>query len=162
MSRKFVILLMGLSLFFGFSALADEGAGCGLGKQLFDGQSGLVPNVLAATTNGSSGNNTFGMTSGTSGCDADSVILNDQEQAIFVAANFDNLSQDAAQGGGEYLRSLANLMGCSTSAYSELAGMTRANHAALFGVAAPEAMLDGLKEKMAASPALSAACGRLS
>ena len=81
---------------------------------------------------------------------------------MFVAANFDNLSQDVAQGGGEYLRSLANLMGCSAPAYAEFTGSTRENHAALFAAAAPEAMLDGLKKEMAGSPALAAACTRLS
>ena len=35
---------------------------------LFKGQRGVATHVVAATTNGTSGNNTFGMTTGTNGC----------------------------------------------------------------------------------------------
>ena len=43
-------------------ALADQDVGCGLGSMLWAGQSGLVPKILAATTNGTFGNQTFGIT----------------------------------------------------------------------------------------------------
>ncbi len=53
-----------------FNAFADApgGAGCGWGNMLFKGQRGVATHVVAATTNGTSGNNTFGMTTGTNGC----------------------------------------------------------------------------------------------
>ena len=37
------------------------------GNMVFEGQRGLFPHLLATTTNGTSGNATFGMTSGTNG-----------------------------------------------------------------------------------------------
>jgi hypothetical protein len=52
-------------------AQQDETAnstGCGLGTIIFEGQKGIAPQVLAVTTNGTSGNQTFGITSGTLGC----------------------------------------------------------------------------------------------
>jgi len=49
-------------------AVAPGGGNCGWGNMLFEGQSGPGPHVLGVTTNGTSGNNTFGMTSGTNGC----------------------------------------------------------------------------------------------
>ena len=43
-------------------------AGCGLGYVLFGhGDNSKIMQILAATTNGTSGNQTFGMTTGTSG-----------------------------------------------------------------------------------------------
>ena len=46
-----------------------ENCGCGLGTMLFDGADGLAQQVLAATTNGFLGTQTFGISSGTLDCD---------------------------------------------------------------------------------------------
>jgi len=160
--------ILGLAIMIALSsvtlALAENnGSGCGLGKKLFEGQKGLIPNILAATTNGISGNQTFGMTSGTSGCDADAVILNDKEQEVFVAANLDNLSQDMAMGGGQYLQSMAVLMGCGEGSFSDFAALTQDKYEALMpSDVAPVAFLSGLKHEMAAHPALASSCSRLS
>ena len=165
MHKKLIGLVLALFLLPAAFAMAEEkGSGCGLGKKLFAGKSGTGNHVLAATTNGTSGNQTFGITSGTSGCDKDAVILNEKEQEVFVAANLANLSQQMAQGDGEHLRALATLMGCSTSVYTDFAGMTQAKYDALFPVVetgTPE-LLSGLKREMSAHPTLSAACMRIS
>ena len=42
------------------SAMAANVGSCGWGSKVFDGQSGMGPQVLAVTTNGTSGNQTFG------------------------------------------------------------------------------------------------------
>jgi len=109
------IIVKSAALFFAVSAIssasfAGEGSGCGLGQTVFKGQSGLMPNILAATTNSTSGNQTFGLTSGTLGCNAEAVVKNDSQREIFVAANLDNLSQEMAQGHGDHLASLATIM----------------------------------------------------
>ena len=161
--------ILGLTIVLAFAlaplALAENnGSGCGLGKKLFEGQRGLIPNVLAATTNGTLGNNTFGMTSGTSGCDADAVVLQDKEQEVFVSANLDNLSQDMATGNGQYLRSMATLMGCGEGAFAEFASLTQDKYEVLLPSAdiAPVTFLSGLKHEMAAHPTLATSCTRLS
>ena len=46
----------------GSSAMAQNNVGCGWGSAVFNGQRGVAPQVLAATTNGTSGNQTFGIT----------------------------------------------------------------------------------------------------
>ena len=46
----------------------DSTGGCGLGSMAWRGQSGIIPQVLAMTTNGIF-LNTIGVTLGTSGCD---------------------------------------------------------------------------------------------
>jgi hypothetical protein len=44
-----------------FIANADNVGGCGWGSKLFDGQKGVLPQIFAVTTNGTSGNQTFGI-----------------------------------------------------------------------------------------------------
>jgi hypothetical protein len=84
---------------------------CGWGAKLFDGQSGLVPQVLAVTTNGTSGNQTFGITTGTSGCTQDGVVRSTWKTAMFIDGNKDRLARDMSVGNGETLDSLAHLIG---------------------------------------------------
>ena len=163
--KKILGLVMVLGLLAAPLAFAENnGAGCGLGKKLFEGQKGLIPNILAATTNGTSGNNTFGMTSGTSGCNADSVVKEQYEQEMFVAQNIDSLSQDMAMGGGQYLHAMANLMGCGDGQFSDFASLTQAKYEVLLPSAgtAPALFLTGLKQEMAAHPSLAASCTRIS
>jgi hypothetical protein len=74
------------------------------------GNDGLVFQVLAATTNGTSGNQTFGMTSGTSNCEKPSRFVSIERINTYVADNMDNLANDIARGDGEYLNTLAVLM----------------------------------------------------
>lgn len=93
------------------SALAENVGQCGWGSKLFEGQRGIAPQVLAVTTNGTSGNQTFGITTGTSGCTQDGVVRSSWKTAMFVDANMNKLARDISVGHGETLESLANLMG---------------------------------------------------
>ena len=143
---------------------ANNGSGCGLGKTLFEGQKGMVPNILAAIINGISSNNVFAITSGTSGCDADSVVLQEKEQEVFVAVNLDNLSQDMAQGDGMYLQALSGLMGCTTEAFGTFAELAQDKYEVLFDTVDANAagLLSGLKRELAAHPTLNTHCDRIS
>jgi Protein of unknown function (DUF3015) len=85
-------------------------AGCGVGTILFAGQKGPVPQVLAVTTNGSLGNQTFGISSGTLGCERDAVVRSPTEVRMLMVSSLDNLATDVARGQGETLDSLAALM----------------------------------------------------
>jgi hypothetical protein len=84
---------------------------CGWGSKVFDGQKGIVPQVLGATTNGTSGNQTFAITSGTSGCTQDGVVSSSWKMAMFIDGSKDRLARDMSTGSGESLDSLAALMG---------------------------------------------------
>lgn len=46
-------------------AMADNDVGCGVGTQVWAGQKGVVPKILAATTNGIFTNQLLGITFGT-------------------------------------------------------------------------------------------------
>ena len=105
-------LLIG-ALMMGASSLTmadNTGPGCGWGSMLFEGSSGTASHVVAATTNGTSGNNTFGMTSGTNGCDTSKTIDYKGTSAV-VFHNMDRLSNDIAKGHGEILDTVASVMG---------------------------------------------------
>lgn len=92
-------------------AMADNVGQCGWGSKLMEGNEGIVPQVLAVTTNGTSGNQTFGITSGTSGCTQDGVVRSSWKTAMFIDGNMNKLARDTAAGQGESLSSLANLLG---------------------------------------------------
>jgi Protein of unknown function (DUF3015) len=86
-------------------------AGCGLGSLIFDANSGWTQ-IFAATTNGTSGNQTFGITSGTSNCDTGP---KKESAKNFVTANRVALAKDISRGKGETLTSLTELAGCKNS-----------------------------------------------
>ena len=110
--RKILIAVVLSAPAFAFAQQNNIGT-CGWGAKLFDGQSGIAPQVLAVTTNGTSGNQTFGITTGTSGCTQDGVVKSTWKTAMFIDGNKDRLARDMSVGNGETLDSLAHLIGVS-------------------------------------------------
>ena len=109
---KKVLILMILAIL-PVTAFAQNIGQCGWGAKLFDGQRGIAPQVLAATTNGTSGNQTFAITSGTSGCTQNGVVRSSWKTAAFIDNNMNKLARDISRGEGESLDSLASLVGVS-------------------------------------------------
>lgn len=66
--------------------------------------------VFAVTTNGTSGNQTFGITSGTSGCSKPAKIVSNDKAIKFVENNMDALAMDISSGQGESINTLATLL----------------------------------------------------
>jgi hypothetical protein len=116
-----IIMLAGVAF-----AAPKTNVGCGLGYMIFQGHDGLASQTCAATFNGTFGNQTFGITSGTSECDQYKQLWANERLNTFVAENMDNLAKDMAQGSGEYLNTLAVLMevpeGQRSDFYSRLQG----------------------------------------
>lgn len=104
-------IIMTLALVSGASAMAAEYgvAGCGLGNLAFQKNS----QVLAATTNGSSGTQMFGITSGTSNC-VDTA--GHAKLKTFIQTNRVALETDVSRGQGETLQSVAYYFGCANNA----------------------------------------------
>lgn len=84
-------------------------AGCGLGSLIFEPNSGFTQ-IFAATTNGTFGSQTFGISSGTSNC-ADTGGGSASAKA-FAETNRTALAKDIARGQGETIESLSRLGGC--------------------------------------------------
>ena len=116
-------------------AYADElqdNVSVGFGTLIFQGQTGLVQQILAATTNGSFGNQTFAITSGTLGAQkADSLVKNETLRK-FVAGNMDNLARDMATGKGEALDTLADLMAIPAAERSAFRSNLQANFSKIY------------------------------
>lgn len=88
----------------------NSNTGCGLGSIIIPDQNTVATQVLAATTNGTFGNQTFGITSGSLNCNKPTrLVLNDSAQK-FVADNMDSIAVDVAAGEGESLDTLLSFL----------------------------------------------------
>jgi hypothetical protein len=114
------------------AAMADNVGNCGWGSKAFDGQSGIAPQVLAVTTNGTFGNQTFGISSGTSGCTRDGTVRSNWKTALFIDGNKEKLALDMSVGSGETLDSLAHLLGVESQDRAAFNRVAKDNMARIF------------------------------
>ncbi|MGQ0811279.1 MAG: DUF3015 family protein, partial [Nitrospiraceae bacterium] len=122
------VVLLGLQAGVALAANPDTGPGCGLGKLAwadYKNQKNIAPQVMMATTNGTFGSGTFGISSGTSGCTNDGQVMSEHKVTMFAGLNFKNLSPEMAQGQGEHLASLATLMGVPSEQHEAFFAMTQ-------------------------------------
>lgn len=127
MSKKFVAIAA-LALVPWVPAHADNDAGCGLGTQLMQGKSGVLFHLVATYTNGLLGNQTFGITSGTLGCNGNSTVTADADLKKFASTNLDQLSAEMAAGEGEALAAFASLYGVEASDRAAFYTLTKSNY----------------------------------
>lgn len=116
------------------TAMADAagGNGCGWGNALLEGQSGLPMHLLATLTNGTSYNATFGMTTGTNGCNTNGKLGYDGKSFVMAPGMMDEIAANAAVGEGEALNALAVLLGVKAEDRAAFMELTRANFQKLF------------------------------
>lgn len=118
-------ILIASLILFGSSVMAQAigPAGCGLGNQIFkkDNQ------VLAATTNGTSLNQMFGITSGTSNCAQPNGLA---KLETYIDSNRVALANDIARGQGETLAGISLIMDCQS--IDQVGGVLKANYSEVF------------------------------
>ncbi|SEI48621.1 Protein of unknown function [Azotobacter beijerinckii] len=131
------ILLGSLLAAVSLNALAEApgGPSCGWGNMLFKGQRGTATHLVASTTNGSSGNATFGMTSGTNGCRTDGALTYTGKPMLVLGSIMDELSEDMAKGEGEALTTYAVLLGVPPEDRARFAAVTHEHFAEIFSSA---------------------------
>ncbi|MBQ0746596.1 MAG: DUF3015 domain-containing protein [Marinobacter sp.] len=117
------------AILLGASSMAFAQPGCGVGAMIWKGQSGVAPHVLAATTNGTFGNQTFGMTTGTLGCQTNESV---QSMAMYMDSNIDKVARDMSRGNGENLETLAVLLGVEATDRDAFRQILQDNFAAVF------------------------------
>ena len=154
-----VAVLFGLQAGLALAANPDTGPGCGLGKLAwgdYKGQKEIAPQVLMATTNGTFGSQTFGISTGTSGCTNDGKIMGEHKTTMFASLNFEALSAEMAQGQGEHLASLASLMGVPAEHQAAFFAMTQERYTSLVnaGETSPVALVKALNDAIAGHPVL--------
>ncbi len=113
------------------SAVAHDSTGCGLGSMAWRGQSGPAAQVLAVTTNSLFGIQTFGITSGTSGCDPQGRITGGTQKMFFtfLENNMEQYALDASKGEGETIMTIAGILGVSSD---EVAAVSKSHFNELF------------------------------
>lgn len=163
MKPSWVVVVAGLLLVLDSSlslaGIQDNGPGCGLGKLAwgeYKTPKNIAPQVMMATTNGTFGSQTFGISFGTSGCTNDGKVMAEQKATMFVASAFDILSEDMAKGGGEYLAALATLMGVPADQHPAFFAMTQEHYRLVVkaGETSSVALIKALEDTMSSQPHL--------
>jgi hypothetical protein len=97
---------------------------------LFEGDSGIGSHFLASSTNGTSGNATFGMTSGTNGCSAEGALT--YGGVAMIGSMMNELTEDVARGEGEAMNAVAVLYGIQKEDRATFASTMHKNFNTLF------------------------------
>jgi DUF3015 family protein len=95
------------ALLMGASTLVFAQPGCGVGAMVWKGQSGVVPHVLGATTNGMA-SQTVSMTLGIAGCNTNERV---QSMAMLMDSRGPQVAADISRGYGENLEAMAVALG---------------------------------------------------
>ncbi len=143
------------------SAFAKAGygmAGCGLGSVLVGSQGGQI---FAGTTNSTSANQGFGITSGTSNCQNSSQMEAMAKQHEFLSANLVNFQKEVAQGQGATITALVELFGCTTSVQGHANEVLVQNYDAIFRSPGVAGILSSVREKLEQDEALATQCQNL-
>ncbi|MHA3891357.1 DUF3015 family protein [Acinetobacter sp. GXMZU3951] len=112
------------------AAFADNDAGCGIGSEIWAGQSGKVAKLLAATTNGLFANQLFGITFGTLGCSGSGTVT--AQVVTFTNENAESLARDMAVGQGESLNVLAELLNIKAEDKAHFFAVSKQNFAEIY------------------------------
>lgn len=131
MNKKYLASVALASLLFAAPASAHDSTGCGLGSMAWRGDGGTMPQLLAVTTNNLFFTQTFGITSGTSGCDPNGRITGGTQRMVynFIENNMEQYALDASKGNGETLTTLAGILNVDEA---ELAKKSQENFDVLF------------------------------
>jgi hypothetical protein len=137
-------------------------AGCGFGGMVIK-DNRILPQIGAWFLNSLLGNQTFGITSGTSECGSKKAVLADQDQQLFVENNYQNLAKEMAVGEGENLSTLAGLLGCPADEPAAFAAFTKKNYTSIFKGedTTPAEMLTALKKGLSGHPVFASSCHRI-
>jgi len=107
---KKTLLIAATTALLSTSAFAHPNTGCGLGSDVIKNQDTVLLQLVATFLNGLSGNQTFGITSGTSGCAKPSKFVSNDKAVNFIENNMDALALDISNGQGESIETLASLL----------------------------------------------------
>lgn len=131
-------------------------AGCGLGSMVMGNKEGQI---LAATTNGTSFNQMFGITFGTLNCVGSPLHSTADRIDPFIAANKIAFADDVARAEGETLAAVSHLMGCSE--HAELGPVLKSNFSEIFSSPdlAPNEITDRVLTVVGRNDVLSRECG---
>lgn len=152
--------LLALVIFASSPAMAERlygMAGCGLGALAMGPEGGQIS---AATTNGTSFNQGFGISSGTLNCLEPSEQAALETQQNFFVNNLEQLSKEMAQGEGQYLEAFAQTFGCSEEGYTHFATEMKSSYKDIFASPGAMSMLSEVRVKVKSNQTLATQCVR--
>lgn len=131
-------------------------SGCGLGYMLFNTDNSMAMQILASTTNGTFGNQTFGMTTGTLGCTEDGAVKWARRIEAFTEVNYTALRREMAAGEGEIVGTFASLLGANDAQRAGVVEYLKGEYASVFTseTLTPQQMLNNVYAKLAQKPEL--------
>ena len=160
-SVLFLIFLLFSSTSYG----VNDNANCGPGKSMASNTNAIVTvNISSSFTYAAA------TTSSTSGCDgpfASDGPTSGRFTQIFLARNYQRISEEIAQGQGKYLETVAGLMGCPKAAKALFFQVTHQVYPELFPslpvndrekYVAAQGLMDTMKHHIAENPQLSQMC----
>ena len=92
----------------------------------------VMSQTAQVTTNGIFGNQTFGISSGTLGCEQPANIIKNDRALAFTTDNMDLLARDIAAGQGETLETLAELMEVQSAEHQHFYATLQSNFDQIF------------------------------
>ena len=133
-------------------------AGCGLGSVVM-GKNGMQ--ISAATTNGTSFNQTFGISAGSLNCvDSPSAEVAGRLDH-FILVNRSQIQGDIARGNGETISAMGSYMGCADSS-TKIGAELKASYSEIFNnEARTNEITDSILTVILNSPELSQQCNNL-
>ncbi len=135
----------------------NEGSdSCGLAWQVTK-QKTLIGTSTRGTTNAYL-SPTWSMTSGTSGCEKHQFSKREEEAVKYVSTNLYPLTAEMAEGHGEYLVGLAQVMGCNDSVVSDFGRVTQKSFNSMSKTADAYETLQHVKQEIRKIPSLAQSC----
>jgi hypothetical protein len=154
--KKWVLVALALTPMASFAGKNHPMAGCGLLYMAGLRENKPGPQIVASIFNASMGTQTFGITSGTSGCTEEGLVAMSVETEVYAAANFKDLQREIVAGGGEFLVGFADLLGVRADKRPELFQILQEKYTSLFPSSESGSleMLNALKQELAQRPDL--------
>jgi len=113
------------------AALADNDVGCGVGTEIWKGNTGLGYKLLASSTNGITFQS-ISITFGLINCNGRNAVGASARTRHYVWTNFDRIARDSAVAGGESLDTLAVLLEIDESDRADFAALTQRHFEELY------------------------------
>lgn len=134
-------------------------AGCGVGAMVIE-KNTMLPQIGAFLTNQYVSPQTSAITSGTSNCTDEPREVAMVEQEVFITANLNSLSKEAAQGSGSHLDALGEVMGCSEEGNNALKTLCKDRHEAIFNSDDSQMVLSTLRKEIQSNEKVANNCDR--
>lgn len=156
MNKRLLAAVMILGSVPVLSHAEDKSDGCGLGWQVTKKSS-----FSATTTRGTTNITippTFGMSSGTIGCDSHTLAKKEIAPATYAVNNYEPLTADMASGKGEHLQAFARTLGCNDATFNQFGKMTQSHFESLSDTQNGMELFRKVQKELKANPTLAANC----